>query len=143
MWHQYNFIKIKTLGPTWHDRDYLLAHAMFQILDDFITRERPDEIIDWDSDKEHRWARDKMDELINWWKNIYLKFDAYEGIKLDYNYDDMFISCKNSPDMFEMKPMSKEDNDKLDIVNRREQEIEDELNKKLTEILSIRKYLWT
>lgn len=144
LWYRYNVLKIKTLPPTWCDRDHLICHAMFQILDDFITKEKIDDIIDWDSDLEHRQARDKMTEIINWWKNIFLKFDAWEGIKVDFiNNDEMFIKDPNRPGLYEMKPFSDSDRTKLDLVNERERAIEEELEKKLRELLDIRKYLWT
>lgn len=41
VWHQYNVIRIKTLSPTWQDRDRVLLHAAFQILTDFVDREHP------------------------------------------------------------------------------------------------------
>jgi len=118
---------------------------MFQILDDFITKERIDEIIDWDSDKEHRQARDKMTEIINWWKNTFLKFDEWEGIELDYtkNWDEMFIKDPNRPGICEMKPFSDSDQAKMNIIHARDRAMEKELEKKLREILDIRKYMWT
>lgn len=144
LWYRYNVLKIKTLGPTWNDRDHLLCHAMFQILDDFIVKEKIDDIIDWDSDPEHRQARDKMGHLIWWWKNIYLKFDAWQGIELGYSFgDDMFIPCKDYPEMYEMKPFTPEQQEKMNIINKKELDIEQELEKKLRELLDIRKYMWT
>lgn len=142
--HPYNVIKIKTLPYTWSDRDHVLAHSCFQILDDFIVKEKIDDIIDWDSDPEYRQARDKMDELNNWFHNIYLKFDSWEGIEIGYLYDDdMFIPCEDYPELFEMKPFTQEQQEKMNLVHKRELDMEQELEKKLREILDIRKYLWT
>jgi len=145
LFHPYNVVKIKSLPCTWTDRDHIMAHVLFQILDDFINKEKPDLIIDWDSDPEHRQARDKMTEIINWWKNVFLKFDEWEGIELDFtkNHDDMFIQCKDNPHLYEMKPWSDSDKEKMDIVNARDRAMEEELEKKLREILDIRKYMWT
>jgi hypothetical protein len=117
---------------------------MFQILDDFITKEKIDDIIDWDSDPEHRQARNKMTEIINWWKNIYLKFDEWQGIELDCKFgEDLFTPCKDYPHIYEMKPWSDADKAKMDIVNARDRGMEEELEKKLRELLDIRKFLWT
>lgn len=144
LWYRYNVLKIKSLPPTWCDRDHLLCHAMFQVLSDFIEKEKPDEIIDWDSDPEHRHARDKMDELNNWFHNVYLKFDAWEGIELNYSFDDdVFIPCKDNLKIYEMKPFTKEQKAKMDLINKRELDMDKELEKRLRELLDIRKYLWT
>lgn len=144
-YYKYNVVKIKSLPSTWVDRDNLLVHCMFTVLDDFITKERIDEIIDWDSDKEHRQARNKMTEIINWWKNTFLKFDEWEGIELDYtkNWDEMFIKNPNRPGIYEMKPFSDSDQAKMNIIHERDRAMEEELEKKLRELLEIRKYLWT
>jgi hypothetical protein len=40
LWHRYNVIVCRALPPTWCDRDYLLVYAAFQILEDFVERER-------------------------------------------------------------------------------------------------------
>lgn len=41
LWHRYNVLRIKTLPPTFVDRDEVLLHASFQILTDFIEKEEP------------------------------------------------------------------------------------------------------
>ena len=40
--HPYNKLHIKTLPPTWQDRDVVLLHAAFQCLVDFVEGERPE-----------------------------------------------------------------------------------------------------
>jgi hypothetical protein len=141
--HPYNIIKIKTLPKTWSDRDKILCHAMFQVLSDFVKKERIDEIIDWQSDEDHKKARAKMDELINWFHNTYLIFDAWSGVKLDYDYKNSLVKTEDNPVMYTLKPMSAKDRKKIKNIIKKENEMEEELNKKLIEILSIRKYLWT
>lgn len=44
VWHRYNVVRVRTLPPTWCDRDRLLLHAAFQVLTDFVERERPWEL---------------------------------------------------------------------------------------------------
>lgn len=144
LWHRYNILKIKTLPPTWCDRNHLLVHAMFQILSDFIEKEKPDLIIDWDSDPEHRQARDKMDEILNWWENSYLIFDEFEGLEFDkIDWDDRFYPKEPGSNFVEMKPSSENDRKCYEIVHKRELDMEEELEKKLRELLDIRRYLWT
>jgi hypothetical protein len=47
-------LKITTLEKGWHDKDELLLHAAFQLLTDFVEQERPDKIVDWEFDEQHR-----------------------------------------------------------------------------------------
>lgn len=43
LWHQYNVVRIKSLPPTWCDRDEVLLHACFTVFCDFVEREHPAE----------------------------------------------------------------------------------------------------
>ena len=38
-------LKIHTLEKGWCDKDYVMIHAVFQILVDFIEQEKPDQIV--------------------------------------------------------------------------------------------------
>src|SRR4051812_47476278 len=38
-WRKYNVVKVRSLPPTWVDRDRLLLHAAFQILCDVVEKE--------------------------------------------------------------------------------------------------------
>ena len=62
-------LKINSLKSGWRDRDYVLLHASFQILVDFMEGEEPGKIIDWSYDKPHRHAWREMRLLYSWWKN--------------------------------------------------------------------------
>ena len=64
------YLKIETLDKGWCDRDYILLHAAFQVLVDFIEKEKPDRIIDWGANDEHRNAWREMRELFRWWKRV-------------------------------------------------------------------------
>lgn len=46
-------LKIHTLEKGWCDRDQIMLHAAFQLLVDFVERENPDQIVDWNSEPEH------------------------------------------------------------------------------------------
>ncbi|HEX3034348.1 MAG TPA: hypothetical protein VHT73_04330 [Thermodesulfobacteriota bacterium] len=62
------YLKIQTLDKGWHDKDEVLLHAAFQLLVDFVEKERPDKIVDWTSDELHRRARKEIKSLYKWWK---------------------------------------------------------------------------
>jgi hypothetical protein len=50
------------------DRDELLLHVMFQILVDFIEKEKPAEVVEWDYDPNSICAWKEMNDLYTWWK---------------------------------------------------------------------------
>jgi hypothetical protein len=52
----------------WIDRSHAMLLANFKILVEFIEKERPFDVIDWDSDVDHQHARSEMMELYEWWK---------------------------------------------------------------------------
>jgi hypothetical protein len=62
LWKRYHVIVVETDVPTWIDRDDLLLEASFQILVDFIEREKPHErIID-------QWGYvEELLHLYHWW----------------------------------------------------------------------------
>jgi hypothetical protein len=39
LWKQYNVVRVRSLPPTWVDRDNLLLHAAFEILRDVVEQE--------------------------------------------------------------------------------------------------------
>lgn len=64
------FVRIATLEKGWHDTDELLLHASFQLLVDFIEKERPDQSIDWSWDETHRKTWKEIKRLYHWWKHV-------------------------------------------------------------------------
>jgi hypothetical protein len=61
-------LKIQSLSKGWHDRDEILLHSVFQVLVDYIEKEHPDKVIDWNTDEEYRHAWEEIQELYKWWK---------------------------------------------------------------------------
>jgi len=61
-WHRYTTVKPDNLGHGWFDRDCLMMHLAFQCLVDYIEKEEPFEIIQWDPVI----AREILD-LYYWW----------------------------------------------------------------------------
>ena len=60
-------LKITTLDKGWHDKDEVLLHAAFQLLTDFVEGERPEKIVDWDFDEQHKVAWAEINSLYKWW----------------------------------------------------------------------------
>ena len=63
-------LKINSLEKGFCDRDYLLLHAAFQILVDFIEKEKPGKVFDWSYDKEHRETWKEIQSLYRWWTKV-------------------------------------------------------------------------
>jgi hypothetical protein len=70
---RYDRVKLRFLTPAYYDKDTMLIHAMFTLLCDFMEREKPGEIINWESDPDHSFAWKEMQDLYKWWKESYLK----------------------------------------------------------------------
>ena len=66
-------LKITTLDKGWHDKDEVLLHAAFQLLTDFVEKEQPEKIVDWDSDELHKSAWEEITSLYKWWTKTRLK----------------------------------------------------------------------
>jgi hypothetical protein len=147
VWHRYNRVHVKTLPPTWCDRCQLLPHAMFQVLDDFVKRECSPGIVDWNSDEPHRTARAKMDELLNWWHNVYLAFDPYKEIDRSRMSTDeerfVPIGGKDGKADFYEFHMNDYERDFYDEVNRKEAELEKELDVRMKELVELHRWFWT
>ena len=60
-------LKINTLEKGWCDKDYVMLHAVFQLLVDFVEQEKPDQIVDWNFDLEHKHVWKEIRSLYNWW----------------------------------------------------------------------------
>jgi len=61
-------LMIRSLSKDYHDPVELLLHANFQILVDFIEKEKPEDVVNWDYCKEHAHVRNEFRSLYYWWK---------------------------------------------------------------------------
>ena len=68
IWDKFHILKLRYLKPGYHDADERLIHGMFEVLCQFMEYERPGEIVEWDSDPEHKHAWSEMNILYKWWK---------------------------------------------------------------------------
>lgn len=62
-------LKLRGLSDHWIDKDHLILHAAFQLLRDFVERERP-ERIDWNHDPRSGKAWREIRSLYRWWMKI-------------------------------------------------------------------------
>jgi len=139
-------LKINTLDKCWCDRDDLLLHASFQILVDFVEKEEPGKIIDWNCNKEYKRIWKEITSLYKWWKKIRparksplddkrLKYPPFEfkNIK-NKNYTQLVFPNKKKYAKF-YKVMKKD--------KKLEQRWDKEDNQNLHRLINIRKDLWT
>src|SRR3989304_6507118 len=60
-------LRIHTLQKGGSDKDHVMLHAAFQLLVDFIEQEKPDRIVDWNANSEHKHAWKEICALYKWW----------------------------------------------------------------------------
>lgn len=60
-------LHIHSLEKGWCDSDIVLLHAAFQLLVNFVEKEKPDKIVDWDADPSHSQAWEEIQNLYHWW----------------------------------------------------------------------------
>ena len=64
----HNVIKLKTLPRGWSDTDSKIEAFLELMLDDFITKERCFEVVDWDHNDESKQLKKEMLEAQEWFK---------------------------------------------------------------------------
>jgi hypothetical protein len=133
-------LALRSLPNSFIDRDEVLLNAAFQVLVDFVENERPEKIIDWSSDREHKKAWKEISALYRWWKknrparekrieNILRKFKPKSQIGRNLEYKD---------------PKDKKRHAFLAMRRfREEQRAWREDQKQLHRLIDIRLYLWT
>jgi hypothetical protein len=81
VWKRYTTVKSRYLSHQWHDRCTVLPHTMFEILSQFIEKECSPGHVEWYGEYGHKiivngeekYVRDEMQELYDWWHNVYNK----------------------------------------------------------------------
>jgi hypothetical protein len=65
-----NLLKLQDIKKNneWCDKNRVLLLACFQILVDFIEKEKPQRIVDYKSDKEHKRQWKELQTLYHYWK---------------------------------------------------------------------------
>lgn len=65
-----NVLKISALkkGSEWCDKDRVMLYVCFQLLVDFIEKEKPQKIVDYDYDAYHRKQWKELQILYKYWK---------------------------------------------------------------------------
>lgn len=149
---RFNKVELKSLKPGYYDVDHRLLHACFNLLADFVEKEKPFEHINWDHDETHQHAAREIKSLYNWWKESYL---CRRGIMEDFPDHLMpkpFEDWKKSPDGgSSYGPEERESSEKkwpeyhlaLRESWAQEERWDKEEEENLIRLMKIRGYLWT
>ncbi len=89
-----NVLKIKTLPKGWTDKNFVMLHACFQLLTNFIKKEKPFNCPSWKQSEEMQAAKTELIFLNNWWK---------KRKKLDTNFQT--LNDRNAPQNLEDSQM--------------------------------------
>lgn len=141
-WHRYTTIKPRYLDHTWHDRCDILPHMMFEILSQFIEKECSPGHVDWDWDEEHRAIRQEMQELYDWWHQVYNKqyleqSEALWDKALEHRPAILWEQVWDNPDDEIIY------RECIDKVHKLDTRITEQLTDKLCRIIKLRHYMWT
>lgn len=145
-------LKIASLEKGWHDKDKLLLHACFQLLVDYVEKEKGlSGHIDWNWDEPHSHAAREMRSLYRWWTKARpnRKDPCRDLSKKDCpSMEEMFVpvkrdncSCRRMVTDFSKKYPKYEAALKKSAKLEEKWETEDQQN--LHRLIDIRTYLWT
>jgi len=85
-----NILKIESLTDDWCDKDVVILHACFQLLKDFVEKEKEIiEQIDWKHDEKTENAKMEIDFLYNWWLERFDKEDDLD--EKQYEEDNLML----------------------------------------------------
>jgi len=140
-----NILRIKLLkkNSEWCDKNRVLLYACFQILVDFIEKEKPQNIVDYKHDARHRAEWKELQELYRYWKSEHPK----EEKKVDHLMTIWHRTFREKTVPVPGKPYA----DRIVVHNdlkafRRLCKAQDELEKTeqdmLKRLVDIRQHLW-
>jgi hypothetical protein len=137
------YLKIHTLDAgQWYDRDIILLHAAFQVLADFIEREKPDEIIDWEHDESSRHIWNEITQLYKWWKEERPnRRDPVDEVV--HPPDEEYAISEGGKMVFPDREKYPEYYAALDKSHELEEEWHGEDQRNLHRLIEVRPHLWT
>jgi hypothetical protein len=127
----------------WWDTDRKMLHGMMALLVNFIEKEKPEEIVEWDSDPAHVHARDEFKTIYKWWKDYPKRqeeisdlLSKWHDCKFGEDYSHEWIRKINEPDTEEAKKL-------FDDLTIAEVKLDNEEQDMLIRLVKIRGFLWT
>ncbi len=139
--HQHHIIRTK-LKPGWHDTDERILHACMSLLVEFVEKESSEKLNDSDEYKTMMeiydwWVEERNNDLINL-EYLYAQLPSREKIIASRDNNNT-----NKTIIYMFGERTPEEQEVIDQIHKLEQKIEDDENKMLMRLMSIRTWLWT
>lgn len=119
------------LKPGYYDIPELMIYVNFKFLERYIEDEDAFNVINWDSDEDHKNAKKELEEIYQYWKH-----DRQKLLDLEIK---LYESLPDSFDRFKDK--------KYDEISKQIYELElkllEEDKKYLKKLIDIKDYMWT
>lgn len=140
-------VKIDHLrGYTWCDKVESMFHVNFQLLVDFVEKERALECIDWDADEKHQKAGQTIRDLYHWYK---LEYPNRKEIPCDIEPEQCVEPIPGEIKAYSWKLQFKTPEDeeawRANMYANADLQLqwEKEEQEKLHQLIDIRRFLWT
>jgi hypothetical protein len=89
-------LNIDNLDSDWCDKDIIMLHACFQLLTDFVEKEKAfNGHIDWEIDQEATNAKAEIQQLYHWWstRKTLDNLNSIDTLETEqYNEDNRMLS---------------------------------------------------
>jgi len=160
-WHRYSTIRPRYLDHSWHDRRCLMPEMMFEILSQFLEQECSPGHVEWYGDYPHivqvgdvkKNVMDEMKDLYHWWHTVWQK----ERPEVD---EILWAEVEKHPSTSLFTPIEGTNLSKFDrqfeteedeainhtcmmALNKLDDIMDAELNKRLHRLINVIPYMWT
>lgn len=152
LFHRYDLIRTGLNPTSWWDKDSLILYGMMGLIVDFVEKEKCFEVVEWDSEPEHKHAGEEIKAIYAWWKDYprrQKEIDDTTQIWYESKREDSKLRKNDerktveSPNHFFNCPQSERTKSLLDLSWELEQKLIEEEQDMLHRIIKIRKFLWT
>lgn len=153
--HTYNRYHIIDIRDTrgdyyrwgWIDADNAILLANFKILTTFVEKEKPFDVINWDSDPEHQQAGATILELYNWWTRERLANYKYLNNSKNWPAYDKYLNTRkveitDSAILVFPKRTEQEELEFNNMINY-EASLKSKDKEMLHKLIDVMDYLWT
>jgi hypothetical protein len=140
--HRYHILDLRDGGNGydigWHDSDSQILQANFLIFKNYVEKENPFVVADWEWDEPHRTAGQEIKTLYKWWTED----RSREHKELAEEWDKRNLSWHTEETDKGYHRMVWTGDDTSDL-HKREQELYEKDTEMLIRLIKIRGYLWT
>ena len=149
-WDRYHMVDIRNrrngYAWGWMDRSEGMLFAVMSMLVDFVEKERAFEVVDWDSDDEHREAAREFREIYLWWtQDRKVEHDEHERLA-DEAYKDFqfnFVPMPDGMQKMETPDETPEQKKSRDDVREAEDRLDQKDTDMMIRLIRVRGAMWT